>query len=346
MKILYPSRIVSRNVGGNTTYGRALVDGLASTGVEVEEIKSGRHPATTLLHENIARYTSKSPGTMIHYLADTGSLLGGGAPSVVTVHGIASRWIDGVRSRTQELVWRSRVARAIATSEAVITPSDSSAADIAEIFDVSADVIRVVPHGIEHATNFDLDPEISLSESIRHRVPSNYLLYVGNIEPRKNIPALVRAMNAPSVRALGLKLVIAGKPAWNFEDSMEAISASIDVVYLGFVSDSDRNILMKRCAAFIFPSRYEGFGFPVLEALSLGCLVITSDRGSLAEVAGPSWRIEELDSGGIAAAIVQAMQDTNWSRRCVAEAPSWVSKFSWRRSVASHHDIYCEVLNS
>ncbi|WP_235579512.1 MULTISPECIES: glycosyltransferase family 4 protein [unclassified Rhodococcus (in: high G+C Gram-positive bacteria)] len=341
MRVLYPGRIVSRNVGGNTTYGRAVMAGVQRAGLSTAEIPAGENPLSTLIKENAARYRRQVPADLIHYLADTGSLIGGGTPSVVTVHGIASRWIDGVRSPLKEYVWRSRVHRAISTSVAVVTPSKSSACDIAEVFDVPIERIAVIPHGIEHMTlNGVLQP---LSEEVRNRIPAEFLLYVGNIEPRKNLEALIAAMDEPGVRSLGLKLVIAGKPAWNYDMTMAAIKSSSHVIYLGFVSDSDRNALMKACTAFVFPSRYEGFGFPVLEALSAGRPVITSDRGSLAEVAGPSWISEDLSSEGIGDSIASALNDSGWLAHCVEEGPRWVTRFSWEVSIKSHLDVYRKV---
>ncbi|WUN59730.1 glycosyltransferase family 4 protein [Rhodococcus sp. NBC_00294] len=291
----------------------------------------------------MARYRGRVTGDLIHYLADTGPLVGGGSPAVVTVHGIASRWIDGVRNPAQEFVWRSRVRRALTTCSAVITPSSSSAQDISDVFDIPIENIAVIPHGIEHMKSSSPCADV-LSDVVERQLRREFILYVGNIEPRKNLEALVAAMGMPSVRELGLDLVVAGKPAWNFGAAMSAIERSRDVVYLGYVSDSDRNALMRRCRAFVFPSLYEGFGFPVLEALSSGRPVITSDRGSLAEVAGPSYIVEELTSEGIATSIVSAMNDDSWLLSCETAGPAWADQFTWKSSVASHIEVYRGVL--
>ncbi|NIL74763.1 D-inositol-3-phosphate glycosyltransferase [Rhodococcus sp. B10] len=335
MRVLMPGRILERHVGGNTTYARELADGLRARGTAVESMRFHGSAPMTMLSETVQGL--RRTDAVLHYVADTGPLLRTRTPSVVTVHGIASRWIDGVRSGAQEKIWRTRVARAVASTDAVVTVSASSAEDIAEVFGVDLATIHVVPHGID-ADAF-AEP-VSLSDDVRGRVPDEYLLYVGNIEPRKNLVALVEAMSRPDVRALGLPLVIAGKPAWNFDASMDAISKSPDVIHLGFVSDDDRRALMQRTSLFVFPSLYEGFGFPVLEAMAAGAPVLTSNRGALRDIAGPAGVLGDIDADGIADGIVRAAEDSEWRASVPARGRLWASSFTWDVSVDAHLRVY------
>lgn len=334
-----PGRILDRHVGGNTTYARHLADGLRRRGVVVESMPYTRNPIATMAQETMqALRSSPSHGDVLHYVADTGPLLRTRTPSVVTVHGIASRWIDGVRNARQERTWRTRVQRAISSTDALVTVSESSADDISDVFGVDRATIDVIPHGID--TDRFAHP-VELSPEVDAKVPDRYLLYVGNIEPRKNLEALVAAM--PEVRELGLPLVIAGKPAWNFAEAQKAIESSPDVIYLGFVSDDDRTALMQRCALFVFPSRYEGFGFPVLEAMAAGAPVLTSHKGALREVAGPAKVLDELDSSAIAAGIADAIADEAWRASVIEAGSVWASGFTWDASVDAHLAVYKKV---
>lgn len=341
-KIHMPGRIVDHQVGGNTTYARYLRDGLRSKGHVVSSIKPGSHQATTLIRETLfGLQQPTSAEELIHYVADTGPLLKPHFPSVVTVHGVASRWIDVARSSSADLIWRTRVKKAIELSDAVITVSNSSASDISAVFGVDLQNIHVIPHGIDF-DNFDKPSEIS--EELKRKLDKPFILYLGNIEPRKNLVSLLKAFTRTEVQSLGIDLVIAGKPAWDYSESLQLINQTPGVKHVGFVSDSDRRALMQHCELFVFPSLYEGFGFPVLEALASGATVLTSNRGSLAEVSGPSIILEDCDPESISKGIVKAIQDQQLRDSCTREGKTWARQFSWDASVSSHIDVYRKVL--
>lgn len=341
MRVLMPSRILDRQTGGNTTYAREIARGLAARDIRVDRIPSSRRPQLTALRESWAGLQRGTEGDVLHYVADTGPLFGSRRPTVVTVHGVASRWIDVARSPRQEQVWRTRVQRAIDAADRVVTVSRSSAADIEAEFNLDRSRLTVIEHGIDvprFARPQALSPELAA------RLPERFALYLGNIEPRKNLIALVEAFNSPAVRALRVPLVIAGKPAWNSEQSLSAIDAADNVLKLGFVSDADRTALMQACKAFVFPSHYEGFGFPVVEALAAGAVVVASTKGSLAEVAGPSLRFDGVDVRGIAEGIERALMDEDARSLCIEQGRSWAARYTWDESVRKHVSVYEGVL--
>lgn len=127
---------------------------------------------------------------------------------------------------------------------------------------------------------------------------------------------------------------------------MAEIEAADNVQHLGFVSDSDRVALMQGARLFAFPSLYEGFGFPVLEAMAAGAPVATSRRGSLTEVAGPAWLLEELDSESLGREIAAALTNSEWLTSVVPEGRAWASRFTWDTSVERHIEVYERVLGS
>lgn len=341
MKIYMPSRILDRHVGGNTTYARRLAQGLRERGEQVLPMPShSRAPVTALLETGFGLRCGHAD-ELLHYVADTGPLLRTRRPSVVTVHGVASRWISTARNPRQERIWRSRVSRAIASTDAVITVSESSADDVAEVFGLDRSQITAIPHGID-VEQFS-SPAV-MSEEVRCRLPEHFVLYLGNLEPRKNVVNLIRAFESPVVKQLGVPLVIAGKPAWNFAEILEEIERATNVVALGFVSDSDRVAMMQECSLFAFPSLYEGFGFPVLEAMAAGAAVITTDRGSLKEIAGPAVLFDDVDEGSIREGIIQALQDAQLLESARVAGLEWARRFSWDRSIDSHVNVYRRVL--
>lgn len=340
MRVLFPERIVDRHVGGNTTYARRLVAGVEAAGHATGRMPAGGHPAVTAALETAVGLRRRR-GTVLHHSADTGPLLRGRTPSVVTVHGVASRWTNVARSPLQERVWRGRVRRAIRSTDALITVSESSADDVAAVFDVDRDAISVIPHGVDHDV---FASPVPLEGRLRVLAERPYALYLGNIEPRKNLLALVEAFESAAVRSSGVQLVLAGRPAWDCDDVLERVARSRNSVHLGFVDDRERAALLQHTELFLFPSLYEGFGFPVLEALAAGVPVAASRRGSLAEVAGPSWHLEDLGAGGIADAVTAALSDDAWRRRVRDEGPRWAARFSWDTSVRAHLNVYAEVL--
>lgn len=342
MRVLMPGRIVERHVGGNTTYARNLIRGLESYQISVASMPYARRPAWTMALETVAGVQRYPSGTLLHYVADTGPLVRTLAPSVVTVHGVASRWTAVARRPWEERIWRERVRRAIVGTRELITVSNSSADDISEIFGVDRELINVIHHGIDVAK---FTSPASLSEQVNKVLPAEFLLYVGNIEPRKNNDSLVRALASAGVAGANIPLVIAGRPAWHYEDTLRLIESSKNVIYLGFVSDSDRTALMQRCSLFVFPSLYEGFGFPVLEAMAAGAPVLTSRAGSLKEVSGPAMCIDDLSIEGIAHALDHSLEHLQSRSGNVNEGRDWASKFTWQASVSHHIAVYAKAMN-
>ncbi|WP_262103504.1 glycosyltransferase family 1 protein [Arthrobacter sp. Marseille-P9274] len=343
MKIFMPSRILDRHVGGNTTYARRLAEGLIEAGHSIARIPAAnKFRPMTMAYETAVGLSKGQPEEILHFVADTGPLLPTRRPSVVTVHGVASRWISTARSSIADRAWRARVTRAIRSTDHVLTVSQSSADDVSEVFGISQQNLTVIPHGIDVEKFSTPTP---LSDELRAKLPDQFVLYLGNIEPRKNLLSLVRAFETPEIQSLNLPLVIAGKQAWDYQDTMAAIEAAPNVIHLGFVSDQERTALMQNCSLFVFPSLYEGFGFPVLEALAAGAVVAASSRGSLAEVAGPSIGLEELTVEGLAAGLEAALNDQQRREVCLRQGRRWAQRFSWDESVSSHIRAYERVMN-
>lgn len=341
MRIMMPGRILERHVGGNTTYARTLASGLRDRGLDVSSMRYASSPIATLALETAHALAAPVSDQVLHYVADTGPIVSTRSPSVVTVHGVASKWVGGVRRPSAEKVWRARVGAAIRRTDHTITVSESSADDIADVFGVDRDSISVILHGIDCAK---FGQSRTLSKEVAERVPDQFLLYVGNIEPRKNIVELVESMSRGPLSNIGLPLLIAGKPAWDAEESMAAITANPRVRYLGFVSEDDKIALMQRCTAFVFPSKYEGFGFPVLEAMAAGAPVITSQRGALREVAGPARVTADIDRDSIATAVSEALSDREWLTNAPNRGRVWASTFSWDKSIDAHVGVYRSVV--
>ena len=162
----------------------------------------------------------------------------------------------------------------------------------------------------------------------------------------RSIEALVRAFELPAMRSMGARLVIAGRPAWNCGDILKTVEESPSTQYLGFVTEERKRALLRECSVFAFPSLYEGFGFPVVEALASGAVVVSARSGSLAEVAGPALSFPALSSEGIAEGLIAGLSDTVARERCIAEGRAWASRFKWEESARAHAAVYEEVVRT
>jgi glycosyltransferase involved in cell wall biosynthesis len=167
-----------------------------------------------------------------------------------------------------------------------------------------------------------------------------YALYVGTLQPRKNLRRLIQAwrvlLDAPAPlpsRSSAPLLILAGAKGWGSEDlegELAALGLAGPVRFTGYISDTEKSALLRGARAFAFPSLYEGFGFPVLEAQSVGVPVVCSNTSSLPEVAGEAaLLVNPLDVPALVAALRQAMCDEAVRARLIAAGHRNVSRFSW-----------------
>jgi glycosyltransferase involved in cell wall biosynthesis len=259
---------------------------------------------------------------------------------VITVHDLAfRRFPDTAPMATRR--WLTHLAGAVSQAAEIIVPSAATGADLLDLYRVDAERVTVIHHGIDHDTF--RPAAVTEVERVRRRygIDGPYLLFVGGLEPRKNLPALLRAyaMLPGQIRPT---LVLAGASVpWNPEgraglnDALLRLPAEVraGIVLTGYVADPDRAALYTGAAALAFPSLYEGFGFPVLEAMACGTLVVTSTVSSLPEVAGDdALLVDPTDVESIAQGLRQALEDGEPIRRLRAAGPFRASRFTWERT--------------
>ena len=233
--------------------------------------------------------------------------------------------------------WRRRFAATLAASPAIIVPSVSAAEDLRAEFAVADDRVHVVHHGVD-AEAFAPVPEASIDAvRRRHGITGSYVLFVGGIEPRKNLENLVRAFARSE--ASGFSLVLAGGPVRWFPEATERLDATIQllpesvrgrIVRTGYVSERDKLALLSGATVLAYPSLYEGFGFPVLEGFAAGVPVLTSNVSSLVEVAGEAAvLVDPADIDGMAAALSEMVADEDLRAVLSAAGVARASRFTW-----------------
>jgi alpha-1,3-rhamnosyl/mannosyltransferase len=175
-----------------------------------------------------------------------------------------------------------------------------------------------------------------------------FLLYVGTIEPRKNPWKLVSAFSQVSQKRKTLKLVLAGIRGWLVDDFMKALdhsAAKQNVIVTGYLDDEQLCALYSSCSLFVYPSLYEGFGLPPLEAMACGAPVLASKIPSIAEVVGTAARlIDPLDVDQIAKTIEELLDNGQLRNEMVQAGTEHVKEFSWERTCEQSREVYREAI--
>lgn len=213
-------------------------------------------------------------------------------PTIVTIHDLAVLMDPSVGTYFNAFLQKVFTIPSIKRSDSVIAISESTANDIVRFAKIKRDKIHVIYNGDSPYTynlhQFSYEECIAIQN--KYKLNHNYFLFVGSIEPRKNISTIVRAFNSyKSSKNNDAKLVIAGGLGWKYKKTLKTISDSPyknDIILTGYCSEIEREYLYRNAKALVFPSLYEGFGFPIIEAYSVGVPVIVSNNSSLPEVAG------------------------------------------------------------
>lgn len=209
------------------------------------------------------------------------------ARTICTVYDLAYRKLPDLLE-PRVVAWHSAVERSIRSADALIVPSRQTQLDVMEIFGIEERSIHIVrlPAGREFSADETPSDGMVLD---RYALRRPYILFVGTLEPRKNIPVLVRAFEIARWQAKAeFELVLVGKIGWKVARTLHALRespAGRHIHYLSYVGDADLGSLYRRAVCVVYPSLYEGYGFPVLEAMASGTPIITSNNSSMRELA-------------------------------------------------------------
>ena len=271
---------------------------------------------------------------------------------VVTIHDcIHLMFPEYLPYRLGKLYARAMMYSAARHAHRILTVSESSKRDILRFFPVKPEKISVIYNAIDE--HFRIQPTDAAIDRVRERyqLADPFVLYVGNVKPHKNVERLIEAFALLRRRAAdGLKLLIIGDEISKFQTLRRAVhhhKLHKHVRFLGFVPDDTLSVLYRLAGVFVFPSLYEGFGLPPLEAMACGTPVITSNVSSLPEVVGDAaLLVDPHNSEAIADAIMQVLVDSSLAAALRARGLARAQDFSWERSVARTLEIYREVTQS
>ncbi|MBI4426744.1 MAG: glycosyltransferase family 4 protein [Candidatus Kerfeldbacteria bacterium] len=264
--------------------------------------------------------------------------------AVVTVHDLTIYKYPRLFPAGQFLSTKLVVPRSIRRAKKVIAVSEATKRDLKNLFKVSDKKVRVIYEGFVR----ERVPKTVVDVRQKYRL-DRYVLFIGTIEPRKNLAGLIKGFssvaNLPSLKKVDL--ILAGAPGWKYGDVLRAIAQAKlggRIRYLGYVPHQDKLQLIEHAAVFVFPSLYEGFGLPVLEAMSLGAPVIASRVSSLPEVAGTAavfvnpGRFKDIGQ-----AIAKVVGSANLRKRLSTEGQRRAAMFTWEATAKETLQVYREV---
>lgn len=233
-------------------------------------------------------------------------------------------------------------------ADCIIAISKHTKRDIMEHLQVPEERIRVTMLAADERYRIVNDPDSITSVKSKFGIDGDYILYTGTLEPRKNVPALIRAYSQLRNEArITHRLVLAGKKGWLYDEILESVrTLGLEryVIFTGYVADEDMPYLYNGAELFVYPSFYEGFGLPPLEAMACGCPVVTSNTSSLPEVVGGAglmvdpYRPEEL-----AEAMGRILEDSELRSELRERGLKRAAEFSWRRCAEETLAVYREL---
>lgn len=243
---------------------------------------------------------------------------------------------------------KAYVPKSLQRAAHVLTISEATKKDIVKEFGVPASRISVthLAAGPQFAKPASGQKVAYLKQ--KYGIEGDYLLAVGTLEPRKNLRTLLEALVTPAGRKLNLPLVVVGGQGWRAEEARELIAKlglSNRVILTGYVPDEELPALYCGAKLFVFPSVYEGFGIPVVEAMTAGAAVITTKVSAIPEVAGKAARyVDPANAGELAEVITELLGDSKQRLALIKAGRKQAAKFSWEQTAKGTLDVYQKVL--
>jgi glycosyltransferase involved in cell wall biosynthesis len=275
------------------------------------------------------------------------------AKTIVTVHDLSFIRLPECADANLRIYLEKAVPRSVERADLVLADSENTKDDLVELLGVPRSKVKVIYPGVDERFR-PLKDELALNDvRKRYELPSRFILSLGTLEPRKNLTRLIEAFSLLSLLSpfpfpfSPLSLVIAGGKGWLYEDifrKVEELGLGERVVFTGFVSDADLPVIYNLAELFVFPSLYEGFGLPVLEAMACGTPVVTSNSSSLPEVVGEAGlMVDPMDVEGLAEAMWRALSDHPLRERMIRSGMRRARGFTWEKSAEELLSLYKEL---
>lgn len=269
------------------------------------------------------------------------------AVRLVTVHDLSPFRFPEMHTPRMVHVQQTLLRHSARTADVLVAVSESCAQEIQDVLGVPADRVRVVPNGVDvNEFSGPLDEGRLTALRAQFGFPHDYWIHLGTLEPRKNIVRLIEAYQQFRRRCSDAPaLVLVGATGWNAQPTLDAIAAAAPhVMHVGYLARRDALTLLRGAAACVYPSVYEGFGLPVLEAMAAGVPVITSNTTALPEVGGDAaLYVDPLRTESIADALESVYRDREGATRRAALGRARAAHMTWAESAAKLASLYLSL---
>ena len=324
-----------------------LFDDLRSEGFEVVHVEPASRAARLLWEQTrLPRLLRAMDVDLLHSPHHSTPVIARGLPRVVTIHDVTFMLIPKRYPASRRLYMEGVTRASARLARALITPSEAVRRDV--IRKLGVEPRRVVAIAEAASPQFGAIDDATVERvRLSYRLPDRYLLSVGSLEPGKNRERLIRAYARLRNEGVEMPLVIAGQPAWRYqgdEELVERLGLSWTVRFLGYVPDEDLPGLYAGAALLAFPSLYEGFGLPVLEAMACGTPVVTSKVSATAEISGDAaLLVDPLSTDEIALAMGSILSSHNLRDELRSKGIARAAEYSWARTARETLAVYERV---
>lgn len=268
-----------------------------------------------------------------------------GQKLVVTVHDLAFERFPNLFPRTWRVLYRLGLRAAVRRADAILTPSRNTAEDLLGHTRVDPQKLHVTPLAAAlPAGTLDVGEVLT-----RLKIPAPYVLFAGTLEPRKNLVRLIRAYRRVAATGLPHALVLAGSMGWHHDPLMReiALPGPGEVVLTGLLAEDDLDAVYRGADVFVYPSLYEGFGLPVVEAMVRGVPTVASDTSAVPEVAGDAAiGVNPRSVREIARGIESVLADVELAERLAARGRARAERFGWDETARLTLEVYERVLGT
>lgn len=355
---------LERAPGGIARYSKELIAALQKAGVNITILQAGelRHynrtiplrgskllpGLLTIGQIEVARITHQQKLALVHDPTGCAPLWLTGARRVVTIHDVIPYIYPETSTRLDWLIYRLWLPLIVQRLDSIITVSAQSKTDMLRYLPVKPENVTVIPEAASPIYQ-PLGSTQTKNRLLSQGINFPYILYVGSIEKRKNLNTLLEAYAQVRCWSQKWKLVIVGAQKRKYSavfSTLERLQLTSEVHFTGYVPEGDLPVLYNGASLFVFPSLYEGFGLPVLEAMSCGTPVVTSNCSSLPEVTGEAAiLVDPMDVNAIALAIRQVLEEPDLAVWMREEGIAQARQFSWEQTAKRTTEVYEKLLN-
>ncbi len=267
--------------------------------------------------------------------------------SVMTMHDLGFKYFKEAYSFWQRIYLGFAYWWAAYHADGIIVPSKSTKADVEKFYNIRQDKIRVIYEGYDvEVFHFEENQEKINAVLKKYRIEKPYFLYVGRIEDKKNILGLIESYKKLAGKRLNLPkmVLIGGKGFGHVRIEKETKSLGQMIFFLGYVGERDLGYFYNGATAFVFPSLYEGFGLPVLEAMACGCPVIVSESGCLPEIGdSAALYFRSGDTDDLAEKMEKLIEDDDLADQLRRRGLENIRNFSWRKCAFETYEVFRSI---